>query len=360
MRATGTRERARRSAAADPTPEGVIILTALGAIPEVLRELGVEPGAVLAAAGIESARLQDPHSTIPFTTMGRLAAECAALTGCPHFGLLVGGREGLPALGLVGFLVQHSPDVGTGLRNLVAHIRHFQRGAVTTLSTDEGTACLGFDIYLEQVEGQDQIYDGAIAVYTNVMRALCGPTWRPSEVAFAHGRPADLRPYQRFFGAPLRFDAERNCVAFPGAWLDQPIPGAEPMLYQILQRQVDALDEDAGAGFASAVRGIVRTLLVGNRCSVEEAAAVFGIHRRTLHRRLKREGVTFDALVEGVRAELAKELLAARQTPLSRVASTLGYADVSAFSRAFRRWFGTTPARWRSDNGLRRPDQASP
>jgi AraC-like DNA-binding protein len=334
-------------------------LSALGAVPEVLRELGVEPRAVLAAAGIDPDRLQDPHSTIPFTAMGRLAAQCVALTGCPHFGLLVGAREGLQALGVVGFLAQHSPDVGTGLRNLVAHIHHYQRGAVTTLSSEGDVARLGFEIYLPQVEGQDQIYDGAIAVYTNIVRALCGPAWRPTEVQFAHGRPVDLRPYQRFFGEPLRFDAGQTCIAFPAVWLTQPIPGAEPILYRILQRQVEALGEGAAAGFAGALRGIVRTLLVGHRCSVDEAAALFRIHRRTLHRRLKGEGVTFDALVEEVRSGLAQELLAVRDTPLGEIAATLGYADVSAFSRAFRRWFGTTPARWRSENDPRRSDPAA-
>ena len=343
------RDSMRRVATVDAAPDGVIMLTALGAVPGVLRELGIDPGAVLATAGIDPDRLQDPHSTISFTAMGRLAAQCVALTACPHFGLLVGAREGLQALGVVGFLAQHSPDVGTGLRNLVAHIRHYQRGAVTTLSSDDDTARLGFEIYLPQVEGRDAIYDGAMAVYTNILRALCGPTWRPTEVAFAHGRPVDVGPYQRFFGAPLRFDAGQTCITFPAAWLAQPIPGAEPILYQILLRQVDALDEGAGGGFAAALRGIVRTLLVGHRCSVDEAAALFGIHRRTLHRRLKREGVTFDALVEDVRAGLAQELLAVRGTPLGEVAATLGYADVSAFSRAFRRWFGTTPARWRAD-----------
>jgi len=345
----------------DTTPQGVILLTALAAVPDVLRELGVEPGALLAAAGIDPEKLQDPHSTVSFTAMGRLAAQCVALTGCPHFGLLVGAREGLQALGLVGFLAQHSPDVGTGLRNLVAHIHHYQRGAVTTLSSEGDAACLGFDIYMSQVEGQDQIYDGAIALYTNILRALCGPAWRPTETVFAHGRPADLRPYQRFFGEPLRFDAGQTCIAFPAGWLTQPIPGAEPILYRILQRQVDALNEGAGAGLAAALRGIVRTLLVGRRCSVDEAARLFGIHRRTLHRRLKREGVTFDALVEDVRIDLAQELLAARDTPLGEIAATLGYADLSAFTRAFRRWFGTTPARWRSEGGSRRSDPtASP
>jgi AraC-like DNA-binding protein len=351
----------RRGATADATAEGAIMATALGAVPQVLRELGVDPGAVLAAAGIDPDALQNPDSTVSFTTMGRLAAQCVALTGCPHFGLLVGAREGLQALGLVGFLAQHSPDVGTGLRNLVAHLHHYQRGAVTTLSSEGGAACLGFDIYMSQVEGQDQIYDGAIALYTNILRALCGPAWRPTETAFAHGRPLDVRPYQRFFGAPLRFDAGQTCIAFPSAWLTQPIPGAEPILYQILLRQVDALDEGARAGFAAALRGIVRTLLVSRRCSVDEAAGLFGIHRRTLHRRLKREGVTFDALVEDVRADLAQELLAMRDTPLSEIAARLGYGDVSAFSRAFRRWFGTTPARWRSEGGSRRSDPtASP
>jgi AraC-like DNA-binding protein len=77
---------------------------------------------------------------------------------------------------------------------------------------------------------------------------------------------------------------------------------------------------------------------------------MLGVHRRTLHRHLKAEDVTFDALVEAVRSELARELLADPRTPLSHVAATLGYADASAFSRAFRRWFDTTPARWRADN----------
>lgn len=340
-------------------PDGVIILTALAAVPQVLREHGVDPSAALAAAGIDPTKLQDPHSTVSFTAMGRLAALCVALTGCQHFGLLVGAREGLQALGLIGFLAQHSPDVGTGLRNLVAHLHHYQRGAVTTLWIEDEVARLGFDIYMPQVEGQDQIYDGAIALYTNILRALCGPGWRPTEVDFAHGDPADIRPYRRFFGAPLRFDAGRTCIAFPAPWLTQPVPGAEPILYQILLRQVDALTEGAGAGFAAALRGIVRTLLVSRRCSIDAAAGLFGIHRRTLHRRLKREDVTFDALVEEVRADLARELLATRHTPLSEVATRLGYGDVSAFSRAFRRWFGTTPARWRRESDSHRSDSAA-
>ena len=328
-------------------------MTVLHAVPEILQELGVDPASVLAAAGLDPKKLRDPESTISFAAMGRLLTRCVALTRCPHFGLLVGSREGLSALGMVGFLVQHSPDVGTGLRNLVGYIHHFQRGAVTTLSTDGEVTQLGFRIYQRGVESADQISDGALAVCANILRSLCGPGWRPAEVAFAHGEPEDLRPYKRVFASPLRFDAEESCISFPTRWLAQAVPGAEPMLYRILQRQAAQLDATHGSGFAAVLRGVIRTLLVSRRCSANDAAAVFGIHRRTLHRHLKAEGVTFDALVEEVRAELAQELLSARQTPLAQVASTLGYADVSAFSRAFRRWFGTTPARWRIETAQR-------
>jgi len=329
----------RRGATADATAEGAIMATALGAVPQVLRELGVDPGAVLAAAGIDPDALQNPDSTVSFTTMGRLAAQCVALTGCPHFGLLVGAREGLQALGLVGFLAQHSPDVGTGLRNLVAHLHHYQRGAVTTLSSEGGAACLGFDIYMSQVEGQDQIYDGAIALYTNILRALCGPAWRPTETAFAHGRPLDVRPYQRFFGAPLRFDAGQTCIAFPSAWLTQPIPGPSRFCTRSCSVRSTRWTREPGPDSRWRCAGSSGRCSFSRRCSVDEAAGLFGIHRRTLHRRLKREGVTFDALVEDVRADLAQELLAMRDTPLSEIAARLGYGDVSAFSRAFRRWF---------------------
>ena len=339
---------------------GAIILTALSAVPDVLKHLGVDPSVVLAAAGIDPKRLQEPESSISYAAMGQLLTHCVALSRCQHFGLLVGARQGLSSLGVVGFLVQHSPDVGAGLKNLIAHMHLFQRGAVPTLSSQRESSRLGYTIYQHQVESAEQIYDGAMAICANILRALCGPGWKPTEVTFSHRRPADLRPYQEVFQAPLRFEADETCIAFPTAWLGQPVPGADPMLYRVLQRQVELLGGQHGAGLAASLRGVVRGLLVAGHCTAEEAAALFGMHRRTLHRRLKADGVTFDAVVDEVRAEVAQELLAEPTTPLDHVAATLGYAQPSAFTRAFRRWHGTTPARWRTATKPREAGIAAP
>jgi len=336
-------------------PTGTIILTVLRAVPEVLAELGADAAQLLATAGIDPKDLLEPGTMVPYATMGQLLAQCVAATSCPHFGLLAGAREGLSELGLVGFLARHSPTIGSGLRNLVGFLHYYQRGGAPTLFRDGDVTRLGYTIYQPHVDGAEQIHDGAMAVCNNALRSLCGPEWAPLEVAFCHDRPVDLGPYEQVFQAPLRFDAPETSIAFPTRWLAQPVSGADPLLYRILQQQVGQVTEGIDtANLSSTVRGIVRSLLLTRRCTADEVAALFGMHRRTLHRHLKAEGTTFEELVEELRSDLALEFLADRHMPLSQVSAALGYAEASAFSRAFHRWFGESPGCWRARQGLAR------
>ena len=324
-------------------------------MPEVLAELGADVAQILASAGIAPKHLLEPATTMPYAAMGRLLSQCVAATGCQHFGLLAGAHEGLSELGLVGFLARHSPTIGTGLRNLVGFMHYSHRGGAPTLLCDGDVTRLGYTIYQPHVESAEQIYDGAMAVCNNVLRTLCGPEWAPLEVAFSHARPTELTLYEQVFEAPLRFDAPETCIVFPTRWLTQPVTGADPLLYRLLRQQMDQLAEgNDTTNLSSTVRGMARSLLLIRRCSANEVAALFGVHRRTLHRHLKAEGTTFEGLVEEVRSDLALELLADGHAPLSQVSTALGYADVSAFSRAFHRWFGESPARWRARQGPRR------
>jgi hypothetical protein len=134
-----------------------------------------------------------------------------------------GQRGGLSSLGLVGFLVQQSPNVGRALHGLVRYLHLHVRGAMTTLAVYGDLAMLGDDIYQPQVEATRQIGDGAVAVMFNIMRTLCGTDWKPIEVLFAHRKPENLEPFRRFFEAPLRFDAEQNALQFPADWVEHPV-----------------------------------------------------------------------------------------------------------------------------------------
>lgn len=318
------------------------------ALPAVLRSLGANPAELLAEAGFEASLFDDPDNLMSYAARGRLVSHCVARTGCLHLGLLIGQRGSLMSLGLVGLLVKYSPDVGTALRSLVRYLHLHVRGAATTLTVDGTLAMLGYEIHEPQVEANDQVGDGALAMMFNIIRTLCGPDWKPVEVRFAHRSPTDVGPFRRCFRAPLRFDAEGYLLVFSAEWLNHRLPETDPQLRRLLQKQIDAIDLRYRDDFREQVRSVLRRVLVTGQASADQVAALFSMHSRTLNRRLNEFGTTFQKLVDEGRFEIARQLLQDSSMEVSQIAVSLDYADASAFTRAFRRWSGTTPARWRT------------
>jgi AraC-like DNA-binding protein len=321
----------------------------IAALPAVLRALGANPVELFADVGIDPAAFADPDSVMPYAARSRLLSHCVARTGCQHIGLLLGQQAGLESLGLVGLLVKYSPDVGTALRSLVRNLHFHVRGGAASLEVQGDAAVLSHDVYQAGAVAVDQIGDGAVAILFNTLRTLCGPEWKPTEVRFSHGRPVDIGPYRRFFGVPLRFDSAQNSVAFPVRWLAHPLPVADRELTRLLQRQLAVLEARHGDDFPDQVRSVLRTALLSDLGSAERVAGLFSVHSRTLHRRLNAYGTSFRKLADEGRFEIARQLLEGSVMGVSRIAELQGYADASAFTRAFRRWSGTTPAQWRSE-----------
>jgi AraC-like DNA-binding protein len=327
----------------------MIRVGAVSALPAVIRSLGLDPAQVLADAGFDPSLFDDPNNPISFATRSRLIARCAALTGCPHFGLLVGAQGGLQSLGLVGLLAEYSPDVGTALRSLVRFFHHHLRGASIDVVVEGELAILDYTIYQPGTEATDQIGAAAMAGAVNIMRGLCGADWNPSEVMLAHRRPADVEPYRRIFRAPIRFDAEQNALIFPASWLSHRLVEREPAIRRLLMEKIDALEAQVRDPFPEQVRRILRIALLTDRTSIEDIAALFSMQPRTLNRRLNAFGLSFQDLVDEGRYEIARQALLDTDMNVSHVAALLDYADASSFVRAFQRWSGKTPSQWRND-----------
>ena len=109
--------------------------------------------------------------------------------------------------------------------------------------------------------------------------------------------------------------------------------------------------EPDGEDFADVLRRLLRTELLRGECSVADLAEQCMIHRRTLSRRLRAEGTAFRRLSDEVRFEIACRLLLNPRMTLAQIATTLGFSEASAFTRAFRRWSGQTPTAWRAAHG---------
>ena len=332
-----------------PVGEGRLRTDVLGGIPRLLRELGVPPAEFLATLGITPQQLEDPRNEIPFSALGPLLGAAAAWTGCSHFGILLGQRVQLSALGLVGRLAASAPDVGTALRDLCDHMHVRDRGAVVSLASNGGAAALGYALYArgtEGAEGSDEIYDAAMAIGASLLRELCGPG-APSQVLFCHREPADPRPWRRAFGAPVHFDADRTELVFPASWLARRPPGADPGLHRILEDRIRELESRSADDLVAGLRRALRARLIGGRVSVGDVARMFAIHRRTLNRRMETLQTSVHDVAEELRFEVARQLVGSTAMPLIEIAAALGYADASGFTRAFRRWSGSTPSAWR-------------
>ena len=322
-------------------------------LPEVLRALGHNPESVIAEAGVDPALLRDPENTIAFRTVGQLMERCVQRTGCRHLGLLVGQKSQATALGVVGLLMQHSPDVETALRSAIQHLHLHDQGGVSSLERSGEFVRLAYGIYENDVPACDQIYAGSIAYVCNLMRALCGARWAPAEVLLPFRRPRDLEPFKRFFRAPLHFDSERCALVFPATWLKHAVLAANPTVRRSAEALVDNLEGRARDDIVPAVRRTVRAMLIAGQASEGGVAQVFAVNRRTLNRRLESKGTTFRRLLDETRYEVARQLLRDSDASIERIASGLGYSGASAFGRAFRRWSGLAPQAWRAN--LSRP-----
>ena len=327
--------------------EGLVRIGPVMAIPEVLRDLGADPAAVLGEIGLDPGLFGSPDNLIGYATRARLIAHCVARTGCQHFGLLLGQHASLTSFGLVGLLARSSPDVGTALRNFVHYFHLHVSGASADLRVEDAVAILSYHINQRRTPATDQVGDGAVAIMVNMMRELCDPGWEPLEARFAHQRPQDIWPFRSHFRAPLRFDAEEYALAFSAQTLECPLPEAGPELYGLLRREIDALETRHGEDFPAQVRSVLRTAILTGHASEDEIARIFSIHGRTLSRRLRQCGSGFRQLMEESRFELAQQMLRDTTLAVSKIAEVLGYTSASTFTRSFRRWSGNTPTGWR-------------
>ena len=331
-----------------PITETTVRIGTFQSLPSVLRRLGADPADVLADVGLKLDLFDDPENRVTFALRGRLLRRCVERTGCSHVGLLIGQNGGLHSFGLVGSLLKHAPDVGTALRGLITYMHAYVHGVSMSLTVENGTAHFTYEILRSGSLATDQVGDGAVVMMFKIVRELCGRDREPSTVWFAHAKPDNLLPYRRCFGVPLTFDAEHYAVSFPESWLKLPLGNADPELRRLLQQQIGELESKFPDEFPEQVRSALRTGIPAGHSSAEQIAALFSIHSRTLHRRLTAAGTGFRELLEQEQFELASQMLENTALEVQQVASSLGYSRADAFTRAYRRWSGTTPVAWRA------------
>jgi AraC-like DNA-binding protein len=165
------------------------------------------------------------------------------------------------------------------------------------------------------------------------------------QVHVTHPAPAHAAEYDRVFHAPTTFGAGWNAMQVDEAWLGRSAGRGTTYVFGIFHDHAEALLKqlEETKTTSGQVRNLLLPVLHRGRVTIKDIAARMGVSRQTLYRRLRTEETTFEQVLDSVRRELALDYLAARKVSVNETAYLLGFGSPGAFSRAFKRWTGTTP-----------------
>lgn len=315
------------------------------------RAVGLDAEALRRAAGLAPAALEPVDAVLPLEAFGRLWEEAQRRAGREELPAEVGLAVPFGAFGALDYLAASSPTVEAAFHALASHFRYVAAGFALEVARrpEGGTVQL---VPARPPAGRDRMAEVSdeftLAVFVGRFRSRpLLPPFRAAQVRLT--RPAPERPtrHAALFGAPVVFGCALAALEVPAEAWGARLETADPALQETLRQLAERIGlGEAGSDLELAVRARLRTLLPDGHGEAAAVARSLGLSGRTLHRRLSAAGRTFREVVEAFREAEAERLLASGGVPLGEVALRLGFADQTAWNRAFRRWKGTSPRRW--------------
>lgn len=335
-----------------PANAGVLAAAASG-LCSFIEKQGGDPDRILGISGIDPECLRHPALSLALPNYCQVLEEAAHQSGCDNFGLYYGQQFKPQALGLLGYIGLCSATLEQALINFARAFPLHQRNSLIRL-VDEGE-CYRFDYQVRHgaILSRRQDAELTLGMVLNLLRHALGSHWAPRGVHFEHPRPEHWHEHCKVFDAPVYFEQPFNSLSIPKRGLNRAMPESDPVLLMVMQDSLNRISSLGGPGERDVVNDVreqIRQQLLFGEPALEAVAEQLGMTSWSLQRRLREQGQSFSQLVDAVRRQLAGCYLRQQQLPISHLAPLLGYSETSAFSRAFRRWFGVSPRQWRHDS----------
>ena len=325
-----------------------ILAAAASGICEQIELDGGDPDQVLALAKVNAHHLCDSKAALGLSNYVEMMEIASFYTGNDNFGLDYGQQFTPEMLGLIGRIALMSPTLDAALTNVAQLFRFHQQATETRLVRDTHLVRLEYRIVDGEILHRRQDAELTMGMFVNIVRSCLGKAWSPEEIHCEHPRPRDWRAHERAFDAPVYFAQQTNAVVLRADDLDRKMPAAD--LFQ-LASLTEELRRVAGSAcevsLLNQVRSEVRSALPDGGGTIELISERVGVPRWTLQRRLASEGYSFSEILDEAREDLAGHYIRRYDLPLTDIAFLLGYAELSAFSRAYKRWYGVPPQRHR-------------
>lgn len=313
---------------------------------EVLRGYGVELAPILHEAGFPLDVAEDDFAWISLEKFAKVLTLAARKTGDPCFGLKYGSAARFTSNPLA-YLMSNAPNLRVALKSFVHFHAVISTNSLECVETN-GSGRIEWS-YPVTVSNIVQLTDFVLMRFIWRIQSAAGSAWRPISVGLTHRRPADFSEYERRLGPRVAFDQPVNSIVIGGTTLALPMPGADPQLFKIITRFCEQQLERQKAVEhpLNLIREAMTRCLQQGNLGPKWVAKELGVTPSSLHRRLKAQNTSFQRLLDDTRRCLTQRYLMETSLKLSDIATRVGYSELSAFSRAARRWFGTSPRSFR-------------
>jgi AraC-like DNA-binding protein len=302
---------------------------------------GVELDALLAAIGLTRERLRDPAALAPYYQLHWLCEQLIDASGDPEIGLRAAERADFTQLEFAGHVVRHFIQVAPSLLHVLELLARFwtlvSRTAHTTLRVVDGRVVIRI---VPTLAAPDELYDAAAGACCRLIEKLGGPSVRPLEVRLPRPRPQHPERFEHFFRARVAFDSDALELHYEAPAFST---DASEVAHALSAEAVAPPRSDPDS-LAQQVRTRVLDALADGVPSLPELARKLGVSARTLRRRLGEARTGYSELVDQARRQRALALATRAELDVDGLAQLTGFADGSAFARAFRRWTGEAPS----------------
>ncbi|WP_417840011.1 AraC family transcriptional regulator [Tritonibacter scottomollicae] len=312
---------------------------------------GIDAAKMLSLVEIDVNCPWNPKQMIPAERYYDLLERIAEQVDVTDLPVRTGASMRLDEYGALGLAFKAATTLGASYARVERYARLWTSVAEYELRpTTEGTL---FILHRagERRLGMRLSNEATLASAVSIARQVCPEPLAPLEVLVQHPAPHSITAHEQWFGCPVRFDTDLDAILYSEETLARPNILGDQGISKYLTPHLDAeLSEVTREPtlVVQAKASIAQSLSEGAP-KMPEIARSLGLSARSFHRRLSDHGMTFQTLTEQTRRDLAEGLLQDESRSLAEIAFLTGFSEQSAFSRAFKRWVGKTPASYRKD-----------
>ncbi|MCH7308413.1 AraC family transcriptional regulator [Acinetobacter sp. NIPH 1852] len=331
-------------------------MTEMPSIPSVLLELIAK---YLQRNNISNFQLDEltkqyaHQSRMPLYKWWNLLEEIYQQHPTPVLGHYIGELAEPHHIHILGYLALSNPDLNNFLNCFKNFQPILQNSASFSIVQKEDSFCM---CWTPVVHKNSQLSNEVLisGVLSTIRKILQRPEIAPLKIEFSAIAPADTTPYPQVYGCPVIFDSEVLRLWLPLEILHLPIPSSDPYLRKLLDQQAEALlntipNPDT---FLKDLQLLIVNMLKIGEPSAENIANQLNMSLRSFYRKLSTYNLQYSDLIKNIRSELAKTYLTKSALSLTEIALLLGYAEQSAFSRAFKHWEHVSPSEYRKTHFL--------